>query len=307
MAVRDGAVRRAAWSLAHAVGRVLGSPAARRTARLVGFFEGLSDAGVHRIALRISPRVADQNPELVKIPPTWSTTVLVRRQGVGLELDLRDNLQAILYYAGRYEPAVRRFLRAELQKGDVVLDVGANIGVHALTVAKRLEELGGGRVIAVEPAADCVAKLGTAAARNGLPLEVVPAALGEWKQHASLRADSRYDAADAGVRSLYGDGAIVQEVPVIRLDDWAREHALTRLDVVKLDIEGGEIAALSGATRTLKRLQPRALLVEDKRSGSSARLHTILDELGYLPAGEVLDHNALFRPESLLTASIDRR
>jgi FkbM family methyltransferase len=82
-----------------------------------------------------------------------------------------------------------------------VLDVGANIGVHALTAAKRLEDLGGGRVIAVEPAADCVAKLGTAAARNGLPLEVVPAALGEWRQHASLRADSRYDAADAGVRS----------------------------------------------------------------------------------------------------------
>ena len=93
---------------------------------------------------------------------------------------------------------------------------------------------------------------------------------------------------------------------MIRLDDWAREHALTRLDVVKLDIEGGEIG-LSGATRTLKRLQPRALLVEDKRSESNARLHTILDEMGYLPAGETLDHNALFRPESLLTASIGRR
>ncbi|WP_405070473.1 hypothetical protein OG558_13040 [Kribbella sp. NBC_01510] len=32
-----------------------------------------------------------------------------------------------------------------------------DVGVHALTVAKRLEELGGGRVIAVEPAADCFA------------------------------------------------------------------------------------------------------------------------------------------------------
>lgn len=214
-----------------------------------------------------------------------------------LELDLRDNLQAVLYYAGRYEPAVRRFLLGELRCGDVVLDVGANIGVHALAAARRLEELGGGRVIAFEPARDSVAKLGAGAARNGVQLEVVPAALGERAELATLRADSRYDAADAGVRSLYGDGDIVQEVPVVRLDDWAREHDLDRLDVVKLDVEGAEIAALTGAARTLKRLQPRALLVEDKRSESSARLHAVLDELGYRPTGEVLDHNAVFRPD----------
>jgi hypothetical protein len=122
-------------------------------------------------------------------------------------------------------------------------------------------------------------------------------ALGERRELAPLRADSRYAEADAGVRSLYGDGAVVQEVSVVRLDDWAREHSLDRLDVVKMDIEGAEIAALTGATRTLKRLQPRALLVEDKRSESSARLHAVLDELGYRPTGEVLDHNAVFRPE----------
>ena len=168
--------------------------------------------------------------------------------------------------------------------------------MHALTVAKRLQELGGGRVIAFEPAADCLAKLTSAAERNGLQVEVVPTALGDRKHYAALRADSRYNGADAGVRSLYGDGDVVQEVPVIRLDDWARSSGLTRLDLVKLDIEGGEIAALSGAAHTLTRLRPRALLVEDKRADLSARLHAVLDELGYRPTGEVLDHNAVFRP-----------
>jgi FkbM family methyltransferase len=295
--VRDGAVRRVAWDLAHVAERVLGAGAARRTARVVGWFEGASDGGVHRVALRVSPRLADQNPGLVKISPQWAAAVAVRRQGLRWQLDLRDNLQAVLYYAGRYEPAVRRFLVSELRSGDVVLDVGANIGVHALTAAKRLKELGGGRVIAFEPAADSVAKLGAGAARNDVPVEVVPTALGERRELATLRADSRYDEADAGVRSLYGDGEVVQEVSVVRLDDWAREHGLDRLDVVKLDIEGSEIAALTGATRTLKRLQPRAVLVEDKRSDSSARLHAVLDECGYRPTGEVLDRNAVFRPE----------
>nr|WP_202891609.1 FkbM family methyltransferase [Kribbella shirazensis] len=291
--------------MASAVERVLGAGAARRTARMVGRIEGLTDAGVHRVALRVSPRLAAENPGLVKISPRWAATVRVRRQGLAWELDLRDNLQAVFYYAGRYEPAVRRFLRDELRRGDVVLDVGANIGVHAFAAAQRLKELGGGRVVAFEPAADSVAKLGPGAARNDVPLEVVPAALGERAELATLRTDSRYDAADTGVRSLYGDGDAVQEVPVVRLDDWAREHDLDRLDVVKLDIEGAELAALAGASRTFKRLQPRAVLVEDKRPGLSARLHAVLDELGYLPTGDVLDHNAVFRPE--LTASADRR
>jgi FkbM family methyltransferase len=297
MDVRDGVVRRVAWGLAYAAERVLGAGVARRVARVVGAIEGLTDAGVHRVALRVSPRLARANPGLVKISPRWAATVQVRRQGVRLELDLRDNLQAVLYYAGRYEPAVRRFLHDELRRGDIVLDVGANIGVHALTAAKRLRELGGGRVIAFEPAADSVAKLNAGAARNDVQLEVVPTALGERPELATLRADSRYDEADAGVRSLYGDGDVVQEVPVLRLDDWAREHELSRLDVVKLDIEGAELAALAGASRTLKRLRPRAVLVEDKRKESSARLRAVLDELGYLPTGDVLDHNAVFRPE----------
>lgn len=296
------------WRSAHVIERALGPRAARRTARMAGALEGLTDAGVHRVALRISPRVAADNPRLVKVSPEWaSQSIFVRRQGLRLDLDLRDNLQAVLYYAGRYEPAVRRFLLAELRQGDVVLDVGANIGLHALTAAKRLQELGGGRVIAFEPATDCLAKLRAAAARNNLQVDVVPTALGERKHHAVLRADSRYDEADAGVRSLYGDGAVVQEVPVIRLDDWVGEHALQRLDVVKLDIEGSEVSALTGAAHTLTRLQPRALLVEDKRAETSARLHAVLDELGYRPTGEVMDHNALFRPEQLLTASTGRR
>ncbi|MEA2286168.1 MAG: hypothetical protein QOJ21_2211, partial [Solirubrobacteraceae bacterium] len=41
----------------------------------------------------------------------------------------------------------------ELRPGDVVVDIGAHVGVHALTAARRLRELGGGRVVAFEPAA----------------------------------------------------------------------------------------------------------------------------------------------------------
>lgn len=308
--LRDGVVRRIAWRTPYLVERVGGAPAARRVARVVGRVEGSRDDGVLRVATRVSPRLADRNPGLVKIPPRWAVDGLdVTSQGLRWRLDLRDNLQAVLYYAGRYEPATCRFLRRELRRGDVVLDVGANIGLHTLAAAKRLRQLGGGRVIAVEPAGDSLAKLRTGAERNGLAalVETIPAALGERAYEAALRRDSRYDAADAGVRSLHADGDVVQQVPVIRLDDWAREHGLDRLDLVKLDVEGSEPAALTGAARTLQRLRPRAILVEDKRPDQRRTLYDVLDGLGYVPAGELLDHNRLFRPDtSLLTASAGR-
>jgi FkbM family methyltransferase len=310
MEYRDGVVRRVAWEVPHTAGRALGVDAARRLARVVGSAEGLTEAGVTRVAHRISPRLADENPQLVKIPPQWATTdIAVRRQGLQWRLDLRDNLQAVLYYAGRYEPAVSRFLRSELRPGDVVLDVGANIGLHSLGAAKQLKDLGGGRVIAFEPAEDSLDKLRAAAERNDLAdlITLVPAALGERTHQAALHADPRYDPADSGVRSLQADGEVVQDVPVIRLDDWVREHSLERLDVIKLDVEGSETAALGGATRTLVRLQPRAVLVEDKRPDLRRRLHAVLDELGYRSTGASFDHNTLFRPDRRGDTNVTRR
>jgi hypothetical protein len=113
----------------------------------------------------------------------------VRRLGLRLELDLRDNLQRALYATGTYEPALVRFLRDELRRGDVMVDVDAHIGVHALTAAARLRRLGGGAVVAFEPAHDSASKLRAAAARNRLQLTVVEVALGAEPGTADLRAD----------------------------------------------------------------------------------------------------------------------
>jgi FkbM family methyltransferase len=307
MDVRDGRLGRLAWKLPYLAERT-GYGTARRVAHLLGRVEGARPGGTQRIALRISPRLADQNPGLAKISPAWAVEAVdVRRHGLRLRLDLRDNLQAILYYAGRYEPATARFLTAELRAGDVVLDIGANIGLHALGAALRIRDLSSGRVIAFEPAADAAGKLRATAVRNDLAdlVEVVQAALGDRTEESALRADSRYDVADTGVRSLGGDGEVVQHVSVVRLDDWARANDLDRLDVVKLDVEGSELAVLRGAAHTITRLRPRAVLVEDKQEDQRRELYDVLDQLGYRPAA-LLDHNRLFRRDRSVTASTGR-
>jgi FkbM family methyltransferase len=168
---------------------------------------GLAGAGRGRPGGRAAGRAAAGAPALTRLPDDWWTAsppVQVRRLGLRLELDLRDNLQRALDATGTYEPALVRFLRDELRRGDVMVDVGAHIGVHALTAAARLRRLGGGAVVAFEPAHDSASTLRAAAARNRLQLTVVEVALGAEPGTADLRADPAYDAADAGVRSLRG-------------------------------------------------------------------------------------------------------
>jgi FkbM family methyltransferase len=183
-----------------------------------------------------------------------------------------------------------------------VLDVGAHVGVHALSAARRLRELGaGGRVVAFEPTTDSAAAIRAGAARNGLAVEVVESALGDHEGTVEIHGDPRYGDHDAGVRSQFGEGAVVQRAPVTTLDAWAAATGLDRLDVVKLDIEGAEILALRGAQETLRRLRPRLLAVEvkdvvmERGPGDEAALHALLAECGYAPAGEAERHIALFR------------
>ena len=68
-------------------------------------------------------------------------TVRANRLGLDLELDLRDNVQEIVYRDGAYEPNLAARLQDTLQAGDVYVDLGAHVGVHALTIARQLQQL----------------------------------------------------------------------------------------------------------------------------------------------------------------------
>ena len=211
----DGLAERVLWALVALRPRRRGrrGPAARRAAWMR--LAARTDAGYEKGRLR-ARRTPVPAPGLVRPPEAWYTTaplVRTRRAGLLWELDLRDNLQRTLYFTGTYERGVARLLERELRAGDVVADVGAHVGVHALRAAARLRALGGGRVVAFEPTPDSAARLRTVAARNGVRVEVHELALGDRDGSIELRADARYGAHDAGVRSRFGEGPVVASVP----------------------------------------------------------------------------------------------
>lgn len=149
-----------------------------------------------------------------------------------------------------------RFLRHWAQPGATVLDIGANYGTFALSLAKAVGPEG--RVIAVEPTPDTAACLRESIRCNGSDhLELLEIALSdeEGVLHLRLEADSELNAL---TESPCDDGNTV-EVQSLTLDTVMEARGWPRLGFVKLDAEGAEVRILDGAEETLRRSSPLVL------------------------------------------------
>jgi FkbM family methyltransferase len=143
---------------------------------------------------------------------------------------------------------MHRLLDTMLRAGDRVVDVGANIGYNALYAARCVGP--SGRVVALEPAQDNLAILyANLFANRILNVDVLPYAAG------NMRALKRFFLRGniSAVNSLYEDNfyhPITNTVEVLteRLDDLIGEAP----NLIKIDVEGGELDVLAGMTRLLR-------------------------------------------------------
>lgn len=165
----------------------------------------------------------------------------------------------------------------------VVFDVGANKGQTAQRLVQALP--GTSRIYSFEPvpAAFEYLQQNTRALPN---VEAVPVALGSVDGTAHITAD-----AASGQNTLLVDarpGARTVEVPIRRLDTVMSERGLQYLDLLKIDVEGHELAVLDGAVQTLSSGAIRMIFVEvefNARPGEPHAnffaIHDRLRPLGY--------------------------
>ena len=189
-----------------------------------------------------------------------------------------------LYYARELvaddrEGYFRELFVDSIRPGATVLEGGPYIGFLTINAARAVGEHG--RVVAVEPNPETVAALRANVARNGLDgrVEVVEAALGSAPERASFHLTEGGDTS-----SLHAPPhpSRIVDVDVVRGDDLPLE----KLQVVKLDLEGNEVAALQGLRNVIARTRP-VLFCECNTemlevAGSSAlELYEELEALGY--------------------------
>jgi FkbM family methyltransferase len=195
--------------------------------------------------------------------------------GMRLRLDLRESLQRDFLF-GLYDRAELELLRERLRGGGDFVDVGAHIGMYSVTAALALR--GRGRVLAFEPNPAARAQLEENLALNRCENVIVCAAavsdvVGEAVLHVPATPDPSFSSLEGG-RFAEGEPVAVGATTVDR-----EVGALgLRPAVVKIDVEGAELAVVAGMERTLE-ARP-ALLVEVGES-SGAELERKLAERGY--------------------------
>lgn len=148
-----------------------------------------------------------------------------------------------------------------VHEGDVVWDIGANVGLFSIAAAQRAGPQG--QVIAFEPDAWLVQLLRRsviAQPATSAPLTVVPAAIAASCDLRVFNLASRSRAGNflAGYGSTQTGGVREQQTVVSLSVDWVAQR-LPPPNVIKVDVEGAELEVLEGATDVLDRHAPRLL------------------------------------------------
>ena len=160
-------------------------------------------------------------------------------------------------YVNGVEPAKTRTLLSILRSGQVVFDVGANIGYYTLLAARQVGP--SGHVVACEPSPRNISYLHRHVALNGATnVTVIPAGCYDRSGLVGFEAGTDWAAGHLVDHATPANGNR-QLVAIVSLDEIVRASGL-RPDVLKIDVEGAEMHVLQGASNTLSSWRPIVLL-----------------------------------------------
>lgn len=196
--------------------------------------------------------------------------------GFAMHVYADDLIGRHILLSGRFDRSVVQVLLDQARPGDVLLDIGANIGYYSAVFLANVER---SRAICVEPQPGVVDLLGKNMSQFGERARVYPIGLAD--RDGKLRF--HVNAANRGASRITGDGET--EVPVAAADKTLQ--AIERVDVLKIDVEGFEEPIFRTAEDELRRLKPRAILLEDQGGAAApdGGIGAILTRLGYLVHG----------------------
>ncbi len=209
----------------------------------------------------------------------------VERDGSVFELDRSCLMQWFIYWGLR--DITRPRLYSLVEQGDVVLDVGTNVGETLLHFANMVGP--GGYVYGFEPDETNYKNAQRNITLNDLEdLHVFNIGVSDRKASEKLY---RVNAHNLGMNRILSEDEAAEfndftTIETDTLDNIVSENGITRVDLIKIDIEGYEMHALRGAGQMLEKFKPK-LFVEVgytrliKNGTSPAELVSFLHGLGY--------------------------
>lgn len=158
--------------------------------------------------------------------------------------------------SGVFEPSSTEVVRQLVKPGDVVLDVGANIGYYSVILSKLVGEQG--KVYCFEPTNHYgkVLKMNVDE-NNAKNVEIFKVGLSNQKAEMQIQIGP-------SSATLHSPGKVplnfAENIKLISLDEWVEESKLAKIDFIKIDVDGHEPLFLQGAWNALDRFNPTILL-----------------------------------------------
>jgi len=174
---------------------------------------------------------------------------------------------------GECSQSETEFLLQLLKLPGQVIEVGANMGVHTVPMAMELARQGR-TMLAFEPQPVIFQQLCANLALNGLMnVTAMPYAIGAEAGVVSFAVPNYQVFGNFGATEMVASGApasqtVTQQVACFPLDSYVRSGDVA---LIKIDVEGFELAVLKGAVGTIERARP-ILYVENDRTAQSAEL-----------------------------------
>jgi FkbM family methyltransferase len=228
-----------------------------------------------------------QNKVVFGKPLIWDRFVLRRiawrdlplqtsmQSGQLISGNIKDIMFQRLFFFGEWEPAITSYFKATLKEGDTVIDVGANIGVHAMLAATCVGQ--NGVVHAIEASPMIFEVLQRHLAENALSNVIAHnVAIVDTKRPVTI---FRHDGTNLGASTIMkhrvaGEEAetFIEEVSVhgLPLHEAVGDAALRAARLIKIDVEGAELEVLTGLLRDVDKLRNDVELIVECNPDSLA-------------------------------------
>jgi FkbM family methyltransferase len=219
-------------------------------------------------------RIIDQYFSTLKFEKQIAT--IQTTDGFNISVEPNELIGRHIYLTGEFDRSTVEMVCNFSRPGDVLLDIGANVGYISACFLKNVPN---SSVIAVEPQPGILDLLKSNLGQFGRS-QVYPYALGDRNDEASIKIDT-FNKGASRVVSGGGD----HKIEMRSADRMFAELDIKHVDIVKLDVEGSEESILRSLLPQLKRPRPRAIIFENHPADNQSNIFKLLTSFGYRSYG----------------------